>query len=246
MPNEKDKLVTTNGNSITKPGSPASRMKMPKLHQRIADSAHIEQQNEVRVISMPNRISLQLDVSGSMGWVDHSSNRIKIELLKDAIQGFVNACDFDNTAIAVQTFPEQLTLPLAANGPGLIIETARLHATGGTPMHEAMSSSLARVPMTRAVIVSDGDADGGGYAAIDQARQYAQAEIPVDCVHIGDSSAGEETLKTIAHMTGGLFIKFTDVSNFANNFKYLAPAFRAMLTSGKVDARALGAREIGR
>jgi hypothetical protein len=116
-----------------------------------------------------------------------------------------------------------------------------LQACGGTPMAGAMQRSLTTNSLTRGILVSDGEADSA-QRAIDIAKQWKEAEIAIDCVHIGRSSSGEALLKEIAELTGGLYIKFDNVSNFSKHFKYLAPAFRAMLTSGS--AGMLGAKEV--
>jgi hypothetical protein len=73
---------------------------------------------------------------------------------------------------------------------------------------------------------------------------FKEAGVPIDCVHIGSSTGGESTLKEIAERTGGVFMKFTDVGNFAKNFKYLTPGYYGQLTSGAISAAALGATEI--
>src|SRR6266478_94167 len=57
--------------------------------------------------SMPHRLCLMLDRSSSM----HGD---KIGLLKDAIDNFINRCDFTNTSIAVETFPASLELSLSS------------------------------------------------------------------------------------------------------------------------------------
>jgi hypothetical protein len=101
--------------------------------------------------------------------------------------------------------------------------------------------------MTRGLIISDGAAnDWYNTYTYDQERRntnpyyndtvqkYIDAQIPVDCVHIGDSDSGEALLKYVATTTGGLFIKFKSTGNFAQAFKYLAPTYRAMLGDGKV------------
>jgi Mg-chelatase subunit ChlD len=109
--------------------------------------------------------------------------------------------------------------------------------------------------MTRGVIVSDGAAtDWRDYFSNEEddikgnvdeiLLKYKEAGIPIDCVHISLGTSGEELLRRIAATTGGIFIKFTDVSAFAQAFGYLAPGFRAMLTDGRVSASDIGAREL--
>jgi hypothetical protein len=43
---------------------------------------------------------------------------------------------------------------------------------------------------------------------------------------------GAKIMQELAELTGGVYLHFTDVSVMAKSFKYLTPAYRAMLTSG--------------
>ena len=207
--------------------------------------------------TFPNRIGLLLDVSGSMGSsVDYKDNKQKIDWLKDAVSDFTNSCNPTDTAIAVHTFPgddydDYGNSSVASKGLNLtnqvfavISFTQNLNPHGGTPMAPAMQRMLSEQPVTRCVLISDGDADHPS-AAIEVAKEYKEAGIPIDCVHIGDSKGGEETLKAIAELTGGNYFKWSNVSNFAKNVKFLAPTYKAMLpySTGEA-ARLLGADEV--
>ncbi len=201
--------------------------------------------------SMPHRLCLMLDRSSSM----HGE---KIGLLKDAIDNFINRCDFTNTSIAVETFPASLELSLTSISYMITSSVAAIEATGNTPMRRCVESCLEKVPMTRGIIVSDGEATDWRDFDFEQAEgegipnsrdilvKYKTAQIPIDCVHIGDSTSGEELLRRIAKETGGIYLKFTDVSAFANNFGFLTPGYRAQLTEGRVSASELGATEVRR
>lgn len=187
-----------------------------------------------------NRIALLLDVSGSMGGD-------KIVSLRDACQSFVAACNFADTSLAIEPFgegnPPPNRLTLTCFGPLAMTTVAMLQAAGGTPMAGAMDFVLNSYSLTRCVLVSDGEPDSDS-AAYDIAAQYREAGLPCDCVHIGASTGGEQCLRRIAEVTGGQYIKFTDINSFAKSFKYLTPAYYAMLCSGNVSAAALGAKEI--
>jgi hypothetical protein len=110
-------------------------------------------------------------------------------------------------------------------------------------MAEAMNYALINYSLTRAVLVSDGQPDSEP-KAYDEAHNFKAAELPCDCVHIGNETCGEDCLRRIAEITGGQYIKFTDIASFSRSFKYLTPAFYAQLTSGNVTAAQLGAKEI--
>ncbi len=218
--------------------------KQTPFQQRVSDTAS---QNDP--LKMPNRICLMLDCSGSM-------KGSKIELLKNAVQNFASRCDFSDTAVALETFPKRDSLPLSTQQVLITSFAILLEAGGGTPMRACVSHVIENTPLTRGVIVSDGQATDwytNDESLLDEAKSsspdnvltlYKEQKIPIDCVHIGDSSSGEELLRRIAAETGGIYIKFTDVSAFSNAFGYLAPAFRGMLTSGQIDAEKLGAKEI--
>lgn len=186
----------------------------------------------------PNRIALMLDASGSM-----SGN--KIESLREACQSFVQNCNFGDTALALETFgaEPEIHIALTCQQPLLMMTAMSLAACGNTPMATTMDYTLNSYSITRGVIVSDGQPDSET-ATYGVAMQYKEAGIPVDCVHIGTSVSGEACLQRIAEITGGKFIKFTDIASFSKNFKYLTPAYYAQLTSGGASAAMLGAKEI--
>lgn len=202
-----------------------------------------------------NRIGLMCDCSGSMAGK-------KEENLRLACQEFIKACDFSNTSVALRTFgkEEELKGSLSRDAGVLVTLTSQFQATGGTPMLACFRSTIEDVPITRGLIISDGQASDW-YRSYEEmskllgdwsihlpyynavVKRYVDAQIPVDCVHIGDSTAGEDLLQYIASVTGGIFIKFKNSGNFAQVFKYLAPTYRAMLGDGKV-LLTMGADEV--
>jgi Mg-chelatase subunit ChlD len=203
---------------------------------------HSQNQPLAETIDSPNRIALMLDNSGSMS-ESGGEPKSKIELLKTAVEGFLNSCDFSNTAVAMYPIPvEANVVSLTKQSALLQLATLQLDASGGTPLGDTMTTVLENEPITRGVIVSDGEQTDGDLC-FTTAKHYRDASIPIDCVHIG-YGRGEETLQRIAEMTGGTYIKFKDVSQFAKAMKYLSPRYRALLAS-PADAKALlGADEV--
>lgn len=179
-----------------------------------------------------------LDASGSMSGERNQH-------LVTACQSFVQNCNFNDTALAVETFgaEPEIRLALTCQQPLLLMTMMSIPANGGTPMADAMDFVLASYSITRGVIVSDGQPNSET-RAYEQAEHYRSAEIPVDTVHIGNSTSGEAYLRRIAEITGGKFIKFTDIASFSKNFKYLTPAYYAQLSDGSVSAAMLGAQDI--
>ena len=222
---------------------------LPKLHQKMQQAKSQIDKNDPS--TLPNRIALMLDCSGSMAGD-------KIQSLRDACTSYVQQCDFRDTALAIEAFPSGFSdwdeidqrranattrIALTSVQPFLMTTVMSLNASGGTPLTEAMIYVLNTYSITRGIIVSDGDANNP-YSAIESAKDYREAGIPVDCVHIGSSSQGEDTLQQIAELTGGKFIKFTDIASFGRSFKYLTPALYGSLTDGSASANLLGAKEI--
>jgi len=174
-------------------------------------------------------------------------NGDKINQLRIAGESFIHNCNMEDTSVGLVTFglePEEIRRPLSNDSTLLLSEILSLVADGGTPMGEAMKYTLENIPITRGVLVSDGRPTDNPQCWKEVAHMYAEATIPIDCVHVGDSENGVDVMKSIAEITGGIYMKFKDVGNFASAFKFLTPGSRALLTSGSVDAQALGATEI--
>jgi len=152
-----------------------------------------------------------------------------------------------NTALALEPFGSDYSVlnrvELTCVSSMLLTTIQILEADGSTPMAEAMNYVINTYNVTRCVLVSDGEPDRKP-PIIESAFKYKEAGIQCDCVHIGTGNAGEAILRKIAEITEGQFIKFTDINNFAHNFKYLTPAYYAQLTSGSINADHLGAAEI--
>lgn len=238
--------MTDENNKLTPPGL-ADKLAQSKsrrigggLAARVAAQASRPSPTAIDATVLPNRIALMLDLSGSMGSVE--KNKAKIEHLRDAVLGFVQAADMGTTGISLTGFPNTVVTPLEANSQLITMSVLALNASGGTPMHEAMEYVMMHVPLTRGIIVSDGEADDRN-RAIAMAHRFKESETIVDTVHIGDNTGGEELLKEIALITGGIFIKFDDVANFGKAFKFLTPGNRNLLLESGA-AGLLGAKEV--
>jgi Mg-chelatase subunit ChlD len=231
-------MTTSNTTPNAAPlAKPSTGIKLPGLHARLRNP---DLNKVMDPTKCANRLALMLDVSGSM-------QGQKIASLRDAVTGFITNCDMHDTALALEPFgddyPSPNRLSLTNMQPILMTTAQMLKSDGCTPMARAMDYVLNTYSITRGVLVSDGrpDSEQEAYAS---AACYREAGIMVDCVHIGDSTSGEECLKKIAEITGGQYIKFTDVASFSKSFKYLTPAFYGILTSGGIDAEYLGAKEL--
>lgn len=153
----------------------------------------------------------------------------KIELMKQAVNKYLDDCSPITNYVGLASFPEacyESPTGLHSRIRDLIKD---LTPNGGTPMGAAMGYVLDNEPITHGVIISDGCADTDECLSI--AEEYKAKGIKLDCVHIGDDTSGEETLEKIASVTGGIYVKFSDMDSFRKNFQYLAPAKRGLLTA---------------
>jgi hypothetical protein len=154
----------------------------------------------------------------------------KIDLMKQAVNKYLDDCSPISNYVGLASFPEscyESPTGLHSKIRDLIKD---LTPTGGTPMGAAMGYVLDNEALTHGVIISDGCADTPD-ECIEIAKEYKAKAIKLDCVHIGDDTGGEETLQKIAELTGGIYVKFSDMDSFRKNFQYLAPAKRGLLTA---------------
>ena len=259
MTNENNKLVISTDQ--TKLATPRCKL---SIQARLRQAQLEVKQRSENADKLPNRILILSDCSGSMSGQS-------MDALKEAVGGFVDNCNFTDTAVALATFGlgdgvtnEKIT-SLLVDSTQLKSCVGKYSASGETPMRAAIENAIdetrfVSVPMTRAVLVSDGEATDvysttdnsvpgdwrflpTGYSGKQQSDSwwdtrfllpYVQRNIPIDTVHIGGSKSGEAFLKWVAHKTNGVYLKFRDVSQFATSFKYLTPAYYGLLTSGEL------------
>jgi Mg-chelatase subunit ChlD len=207
-------LVSKNKISVTKGGSLHARIAEAELRKEVSPNSSPE--GFVDPFGLPNRIVIMIDQSGSMGGEP-------IKLLENAVQDFVQKSNPSDTAIAVESFPEETSIEMTNDKMKLWMLCMGLRGSGGTPMYECMRKAL-DIKMTRAIIISDGQPDS---SPRDMAVEYKNKNIPIDTVHIGESSYGEDCLKEISEITGGLFVKFKDIRSFSTAFAFLLPETRA-------------------
>jgi uncharacterized protein YegL len=202
----------------------------------IANGASADTAPDEYASMVPNRVALMLDCSGSM-------SGSSIEDLKSASMEYIQACNFSDTSLSLNTFGlgNEMRGGLCRILGALIGHVSQLRASGSTPMYDCVVDVMDRLPLTRALLVSDGQPDNW---ADDILNAYHEAGIPIDCVHIGGATSGEALLRKIAERTGGIFIKFKNTGNFAKAFKYLSPAYKAQLGDGRELLKSLGADEV--
>lgn len=227
---EDNKLTTQSGRLSALPrGSSA-------LHERLRSVQVTRAENGVETIM------LLLDGSGSMNHIDPDSGGVhRRGLLHIAVEQYLQAADLGRNLVGIDSFPASEPCPPTSNIALLIQASAGSYTGGGTPMGQCLERVLQQqTKPTRCVIISDGDATDNPMREL---PRLVESKIPVDCVHIGPSQSGEETLKEIAERTGGIYMKFSKSSGIVEGLKYLTPKYRALL-QGPRAAELTGATEV--
>lgn len=199
--------------------------------------------NEIDPKTLPNRLGLVFDDSGSM-------SGDAIENAHSAVKNFTSCCSFQDTSIALYPL-NQDNKPLTVDYDILNMYVMGLNATGGTPLYTVLLKMYENEDLTRAVVFSDGsptDSKLVGFSeswdskpkdfAVGIISKYKSKEIPIDTIYIGiKESSGYREMEEIARLTGGIFIHFTDSMSLNQNLKYLAPRYRALLANPEIKAK---------
>lgn len=200
--------------------------------------------------TMPTKLAILFDDSGSMGAMNEKGDKTKIEDAKAGIRNFTGQCNPRDTALAV--YPLNVdSKPLTCNFDLLNLLVASVGPTGGTPLY-GKTMELLNSPdnYTRAILFSDGEPTDGGYHFNEESEESTQdikedmiklalaKKCPLDCVFIGlETEKGYRLMKEIADRTGGIFIHFKDSASLSANLKYLAPALRGILMNSELKAK---------
>lgn len=208
---------------------------------------------ELDPTTMPTKLAIIFDDSGSMASMNDKGDKTKIEDAKAGIRNFSGQCNPRDTAIAV--YPLNVDpKPLTCNFDLLNLLVASVGPTGGTPLYGKTIEMLkADSAFTRGILFSDGEpTDGSGYYSSyeeddNSAKKNIKEEmidiakakkVPLDTIYIGPAiSKGYELMKEIADRTGGIFIHFKDSASLSQNLKYLAPALRGLLANPEIKAK---------
>jgi Mg-chelatase subunit ChlD len=199
--------------------------------------------------TVPNRIGIVLDDSGSMGH-DGMENAHK------AVKGFTNSCNMTDTSIAIYPLNKEAK-PLISDYDILNAYVSGIGATGGTPLYTKLDQMIKEEEITRAVVFSDGvptdstclveekETNDDFYygrkdskMALEVIMTYNNEVVPIDTIFIGEAeTAGYRELKKLAEMAKGTFIHFKDSNSLSTGLKYLAPKYRALLANPEIKAK---------
>jgi hypothetical protein len=239
--------------SITQPVKLGS--KLNSFHRQVIEGAKTEQQyssaaNPTSTYADMSTTVIFPDCSGSMsdvvGGYAHGGSELrnKVYYCREAVATFLDNCFAGATRVGIASFPELVVVE-----PTLDLLTVKhaakaINATGGTPMDEPLDFVIHEWPVTHGIVISDGCPDSEK-AVLNAAQLYKEKNVKLDTVHIGDKDElGESLMKRIAELTGGVYIKFSNMKNFAENFKYLTPQHRLTLTTSKNPIALLGAADV--
>lgn len=202
--------------------------------------------------TMPTKLAIVFDDSGSMGEMNEKGDKKKIEDAKSGIRNFSAQCNPRDTALAVYPLNVEFK-PLTCNFDLLNLLVASINATGGTPLYGKTTEMLQSPDCyTRGILFSDGEpTDDSGYYSSDSDEENIgrshkdkmidlaiSKKVPLDCVFIGSADTrGYNLMKEIADRTGGIFIHFKDSASLSANLKYLAPALRGILMNADLKAK---------
>lgn len=232
----------------------------PSIHSRIASAAAKREEQAKLVNSVGgskfinfSRIFIFPDASGSMDGAAVESERsyarskgtfeTKLDLLKKAVDSYLQNCNCAINLVGVASFPEGAFASPSSDYTTLRQLVNTLTPDGSTPMADAMGYCFESEQFSHGVLISDGCPDNGP-EVLSLAEQYKMKKITIDAVHIGNDRSGESLMKRVAEITGGAYIKFTDVSSFAKAFQFLAPAKRGFLQAHNNPVALLGAAEV--
>lgn len=224
----------TENNSLVK-SNPRFIIKKTGLAARVENAAISTTQN---INELPNRIGLVFDDSGSMSGA-------RIESAHQAIDVFVKNCNVADTALALYPLNAK-TRALSTNYIDIAMYGMSIPASGGTPLYRRLLELIQNENITRAVAFSDGAPTDMNTVKEEVIAAYKEKKVPIDAIFIGDASDTEARSKMmeLAERTGGIFLHFVGPETLAKSFKYLTPAYRAMLTSGAIDKKKVERGEI--
>ncbi|HEY1644828.1 MAG TPA: vWA domain-containing protein [Candidatus Saccharimonadales bacterium] len=180
----------------------------------------------------------------------------KIADARAGITEFMRECVPNETAVKIHPINADTMyaagnkiLPYSCNLPQHAADVASLHASGSTPLYQAIEAELSEgVRPTRMIVFSDGEPDGY-FNGLEQVIAKAKmAGIPLDTCFIANANYTKEQpayviMERLAVETGGIFIVFEKGKcSFKHGFKYLSKGKRLLL----MDASFKSALESGR
>lgn len=179
-------------------------------------------------------IVLAFDISGSMSSQDFQPNRF--EAAKEVAKRFINGRENDNMGLVIFAGESLSLMPLTTDRSALLnsLQNVQMGMMGdGTAIGDGLSSAINRVSSGQAVsksiiLLTDGTNNAGDVAPSTAAQIARQKGIRVYTIGVGtdgvvtirdpygfpsttlETKIDEESLKSIASITGGKYFRATD------------------------------------
>src|SRR5258707_7309969 len=122
------------------------------LHARIKEQQLLKEIQKENIVSMPNRLAIIADCSGSMGSPSvenysrgigrHLDSKSNLELMKEGLQDFALRSDTSSTAFAVESFPAGFRIELTNDNQEVWLRLQGIKTLGDTPMGSGLRNAL--------------------------------------------------------------------------------------------------------
>jgi Ca-activated chloride channel family protein len=186
------------------------------------------------VPSTGRRLLLAVDVSGSMATQDMAGNLSRLQVVQQVAGHFIDGRHGDQVGLILFGTQPYLQSPLSADLATVhqFLDEAVVGIAGPeTAIGDAIGMGLKRLDagqhehdghQTVLVLLTDGQSNAGVMPPLEAARLAAQSGLRIYTIGVGapperglfgdsgNNDLDEETLKAIAHITGGAYFRATD------------------------------------
>jgi Mg-chelatase subunit ChlD len=185
------------------------------------------------------------EIKDKLGILFDDSGSMRGQPLKEAKEGvieFLRSCSPNQTAVGIYPLNGH-DIKLDTNLPYLATLVQGISTSGSTPLvSKAIKILEVNKEINRLIAFSDGCPDStftDNLVALCKERK-----LPIDTFFIGSESDTNAMafMKKFAEDTGGIFMHLKPGVSMRATLKYLAPAFRAMLTDGAFKAQVEGGK----
>lgn len=216
--------MTDENNKLSKLIRP--NVSLTGVHAKLAQAKELN--NNLDPKQATNRIGIVFDDSGSMAGD-------ALAQAKKAVSAYLRSCNPTRDAVAVYPMTNK-PKTLVNNWMLIDMFVNGIFELGSTPLYATLRQAVLNEPINHAIVFSDGIPDlSDRNHSEDVINLCKEKKIKVDTCYIGSGESPE--LKMLAEKTGGIYLNFDNPNVFAQNMKYLAPTYRAMLANPEVKAR---------
>jgi uncharacterized protein with von Willebrand factor type A (vWA) domain len=168
-----------------------------------------------------NRLTICVDISGSMSTYFRDTTRI--QAAATAIRHLMSASNPSETSYALVEFHSYASIGIQRTTNYTAFHTHDFQPTGGTDFTNALQFALQTNP-SRIIFLSDGEASRPDH----EVNLCHDRGVKIDTIFIGNPGddygyGGEELLKWMSEMTGGVFKRCDDPTKLTEHFVMLEP-----------------------